>query len=261
MPEGHTIHLAARDQTKALGGQRVDVSSPQGRFAAGARLVDGTELRTVEAWGKHLFYRFADERTVHVHLGLFGKWWRHSPPPPETHRQVRLRLAGERAVFDLTGPTACDVVDPDGVDAILARLGPDPIRIDADPERVWARLSRRSGPVGVAIMDQSLIAGVGNVFRAEALYARRIHPQRPARTLEHDEWDALWATLVTMLRRGVRSRRIVTVPSDDPEVADGRTRYVYQQEHCARCGTPVRRWDLAGRWAYACERCQPPWTE
>ncbi|MDQ2727181.1 MAG: Fpg/Nei family DNA glycosylase [Actinomycetota bacterium] len=260
MPEGHTVHRAARDQARALAGHRVAVSSPQGRFAAGAELVDGTELRTVEAWGKHLFYRFAADRTVHVHLGLFGTWWRHSPPPPETHRQVRLRLAGAGAVFDLTGPTACDVLDPDGADAILARLGPDPIRADADPERAWVKLARRRGPIGVAIMDQSLVAGVGNVFRAEALYARRIHPLRPARSLDHDEWEALWGTLVAMLRRGVRTRRIVTVDPDDPDVADGRTRYVYKQECCARCATPIRRWDLAGRWAYACERCQPPWT-
>ncbi|MDQ6782568.1 MAG: Fpg/Nei family DNA glycosylase [Actinomycetota bacterium] len=261
MPEGHTIHRAARDHAKALAGQRVSVSSPQGRFAPGAGLVDGTELRAVDAWGKHLFYRFAGERTVHVHLGLFGKWWRHCPPPPETHRQVRLRLAGHDAVFDLTGPTACDLLDPSAVDAIVARLGPDPIRTDADPDLAWAKLSRRRGPVGVAIMDQSLIAGVGNVFRAEALYVQRIHPQRPALTLERDEWDALWATLVTMLRRGVRSQRIVTVNGDDPGVVDGRTRYVYKQEHCARCSTPIRRWDLAGRWAYACERCQPPWPD
>ena len=260
MPEGHTIHLAARDHTRALAGRRVAVSSPQGRFAAGAELVDATTLRTVEAWGKHLFYRFAAERTVHVHLGLFGKWWRHFPPPPDTHRQVRLRLAGTDDVFDLTGPTACDVLDPADVDAILARLGPDPIRADADPERAWAKLSRRRGPVGAAIMDQSLVAGVGNVFRAEALYVQRIHPERPARTLDRDEWDALWATLVTMLRGGVRSRRIVTVEVGDPEVTDGRTRYVYKQDRCARCATPIRRWDLAGRWAYACERCQPPWT-
>lgn len=260
MPEGHTIHRTARDQARALAGRRVAVSSPQGRFAAGAELVDGTELRTVEAWGKHLFYRFAAERTVHVHLGLFGTWWRHSPPAPQTHRQVRLRLTGDRAVFDLTGPTTCDVLDPGGVDAIIARLGPDPLRADADPERAWAKLSRRRGPVGVAIMDQSLVAGVGNVFRAEALYAQRIHPLRPARTLDHGEWDALWGTLVTMLRRGVRSRRIVTVDPDDPAVGDGRSRHVYKQENCARCGTPIRRWDLAGRWAYACERCQPPWA-
>ncbi len=172
-----------------------------------------------------------------------------------------MRLADDHVVFDLTGPTACSVVSPEGADDIMARLGPDPLRSDADPELAWVKLSRRRGPVGVAIMDQSLVAGVGNVFRAEALYVRGIHPQRPARTLDHDEWDALWATLVTMMRRGVRSRRIVTVDADDPRVDDGRTRHIYKQERCARCQTPVRRWELAGRWAYACERCQPPWTD
>ncbi|MCU4185078.1 hypothetical protein K6U06_11955 [Acidiferrimicrobium sp. IK] len=261
MPEGHTIHRIARDHTQAFQGHALGVTSPQGRFAKGAALLDGTVLEAIEAWGKHLFYHFAGERILHVHLGLYGKFWPFAPPAPETHHQVRVRLTGPDAGFDLTGPTACELLEPPEREAIVARLGPDPIRTDADGGRVVAKLARRRGPIGVAVMDQSVVAGVGNVYRAESLFVHGIHPSRPANTLGAAEWDPLWATLVRWLRAGVEERRIVTVDPDDASVRDGRTRYVYKQDSCARCGTGIRRWDLSGRWAYACERCQPPWAE
>ena len=260
MPEGHTIHRIARDQFAALGHHAVSVTSPQGRFAGGAALVDGTVLDGIDAWGKHLFYRFDGGGVIHVHLGLFGRFFAvDAAPAEEGLRQVRLRLVGPEGGFDLTGPTACELIDAPEVKAITDRLGPDPLRPGADPGRAWAKLSRRRTPIGVAIMDQSVVAGVGNVFRAESLYVHGIHPERPSETLERPEWDALWATLAKMLRAGLRSGRIVTVPRRDPAARDGRTRYVYRQEHCGRCSTAIRRWDLAGRWAYACETCQPLW--
>ncbi|MBO0691601.1 MAG: Fpg/Nei family DNA glycosylase [Acidimicrobiaceae bacterium] len=266
MPEGHTIHRIARDQFAALGHRPISVTSPQGRFAGGAALVDGAVLEGIDAWGKHLFYRFDGGHVIHVHLGLFGKFFADGVEGggsavggAATLRQVRLRLAGPEAAFDLTGPTACELIDAPEVKAITDRLGPDPLRPGADAGRAWAKLARRRTPIGVAIMDQSVVAGVGNVFRAESLFVQGIHPDRPSATLERAEWDALWATLVKMLRAGLRTGRIVTVPRRDPASRDGRTRYVYKQEHCARCAMPIRRWNLAGRWAYGCETCQPPW--
>jgi endonuclease VIII len=256
VPEGHTIHRIATDQTKTLARRPVRLSSPQGRFSAGAALLDTSVLTTIEAWGKHLFYRFEDDRILHIHLGLYGKFWPFVPPPAATHRQVRIRLVGEAHGYDLTGPTTCEVVGPGERAAVVARLGPDPLRRDADPSTVLARLRRRRGPLGVALMDQSVVAGVGNVYRAEALFVHGIHPERPSHTLTSEEWDQLWLTLVRMLRDGVRQRRIVTVRRD-PRVHDGRDRYVYKQDSCAYCGTAIRRWALAGRWAYACEHCQP----
>ena len=260
MPEGHTIHRIARDHLKALGGQVLRVSSPQGRFEAGAARLDGQRLEGTDAWGKHLFYDFEDGQSLHVHLGLYGKFWRHTGAGTPTHRQVRLRLDGDEVGFDLTGPTACEVMGPDEVKAVIARLGPDPIRKGTDGESVWPKIARRKGPIGVAVMDQTVVAGVGNVYRAETLFLHGLHPERPSRTLTHEDWTGLWDTTVRLMRAGVRARRIVTVDRNDPCIDDGRQRYVYKQDHCGRCGSPIRRWDLAGRWAYACEQCQPPWT-
>ena len=200
---------------------------------------------------------------MHVHLGLYGKVPVHDVPPPPPRATSRYRVVGSERAIDLIGAIACDLLTPDEVDALVARLGPDPIRRDADPDRAWAALQRRSIAIGRALMDQSVLAGIGNVYRAEVLFVHGLHPDVPAREVPRETWDSMWATLVEWLRRGVRQQRIVT--TDPVEIGKPRSRmrleesrYVYKQVSCRRCGSAVRRWDLAGRWAYACETCQPP---
>jgi endonuclease VIII len=261
MPEGHTLHRLARDHGTWYGGRRVAVSSPQGRFTAGAARLDGQVLVGTDAYGKHLFHHFEDGETVHVHLGLFGRFLDHGAPPPTPRDTVRYRVTGHGRTIDLVGATACALLGPDEVEAITARLGPDPLRDDADPELAWEALQRRSVGIGQALLDQRVLAGVGNVFRAEVLFAHGVHPELPARQLSRPRWDAMWDTLVGWLRRGVEEQRIVTVEVDGPgrrELIRERSTYVYRSASCGRCGGEVRRWDLAGRWAYACEACQPP---
>ncbi len=113
----------------------------------------------------------------------------------------------------------------------------------------------------MALLDQSLVAGIGNVYRAEILFAHGMHPERPAWSITSGEWDALWRTAVRMLRAGVRDRgEIITVDRRDFKVRDRRRTYVYGQRMCARCGSSIRKWDLLGRDAWACETCQPRWA-
>ena len=261
MPEGHTIHRAARKQREVLAGAPVQATSPQGRFADGAALLDGRVLRDIEAHGKHLLYRFDDDITMHVHLGLFGRFFTHPAEVPEPRGAIRLRLVGRDAAVDLRGPTACEVLDPDDELRLLARLGPDPLRPDADPDRAWHRISRSKREIGALVMDQSVMAGVGNVYRAEALHVLGIHPSREGRSLTRDEFDALWATVCRMLRDGERAGRIVTVSAADAgmpksRIPRGERTYVYRQRECRSCGAPVAMWDMAGRRAWACEECQ-----
>jgi endonuclease VIII len=261
VPEGHTIHRLARDHRAWFAGERVRVTSPQGRFDQGAALLDGATLERTDAYGKHLFHRYGGGHTVHVHLGLFGRFFTHEGPAPEPRDTVRYRVRGADRTIDLVGATACELLTPDEVDAIVARLGPDPIRRGADPERAWAALQRRTVPIGRALMDQAVVAGIGNVYRAEVLFVHGIHPEVPANEISWSRWESMWSTLVTWLRRGVRERRIVTV--DPEELGKPRRRitgdeatYVYRRESCLRCASRIRRFDLAGRWAYACETCQ-----
>jgi formamidopyrimidine-DNA glycosylase len=257
MPEGHVLHRMARDLA-ALAGQRVAASSPQGRFAAGAALVDGLRLEASEAYGKHLLERFEGGRTVHVHLGLAGRLVPAADPALAPMPQVRLRLAGDGAAWDLIAPSTCEVLDGAGVGTLLARLGPDPLRGDADPERAWARLRAGRGAIGAALLDQSVIAGVGNVFRAEALFACGLDPARPAASLTRPEFDRLWATTRAMMRHSFEAGRIVTFV--DPPAGDASRDgawNVYKRDDCLRCGAPVASWTLGGRTMYACPVDQP----
>jgi endonuclease VIII len=261
VPEGHTIHRLARDQQRDLGGRPVQASSPQGRFTDGAGRIDGTTLVRAEAWGKHLFHTFDSGEVLHVHLGLIGKFARRPSPPPDPVGEVRLRLEGEERTWDLSGPMLCRVTDPDGLDAVITSLGPDPLRSDADPRRFVDRVRRSRKAIGALLLDQDVIAGIGNVYRAEVLWALGIDPRRPGTAMSEDELLGVWRWLRDQLRAGVRRNRIVTV--DPAEPGQGRAELgredavqAYHRSTCRRCGGAIERFVVAGRRIDACPTCQ-----
>lgn len=270
MPEGHTIHRLARDLRADLGGEALRVTSAQQRAEATAARFDHHLLRRTEAWGKHLFLTFDSREVLHVHLGLIGKWFRRAPdvadgqlPAPTGTTRLRLeRAAGEPLAWDLIGPMLAAAITPKDKRAAMAKLGPDPLRPDADPEQAWARLQRSAKPVGLLLMEQDVVAGIGNVYRSELLNIVGIDPRRPGRAIQRDEFDALWAETVRQLKLGVRRNRIVTMATDElprplSKLRRGEGRYVYKQEHCGRCGTELDIYPLAGRTTWSCRRCQP----
>lgn len=282
MPEGHTLHRLAAELDAAFGGRPVALSSPQGRFAEEAAQLDGSVLEGAEAWGKHLFLDFGADRLVHIHLGLYGKFAVGAAaqvPPPVG--QVRLRMVaadpddadnpadagGAFAYADLRGATACELITTAGRDAILERIGPDPLRADADPERAWRRIHRSRTPIAALLMDQKVLAGVGNVYRAEVLFRHRVDPYRPGQALSRRKFNAMWADLVGLMAEGVRTGRIDTVrPEHTPEAMGRAPRvddhggevYVYRRhaQPCLVCGTRVRAAELVGRNLFWCSRCQ-----
>ena len=271
MPEGHTIHRIARDHGRLLAGRTVEVSSPQGRFAADAERVDGAVLERIEPYGKHLFYRWSTGEVGHVHLGLFGKFRvQRTAEPPEPVGQVRMRLQtapgadrAEYVTIDLAGPTACTIDSPSVRKEILARLGPDPIRRGSKPDEMIERIQRSTRGVGDLLMDQSVVAGIGNVYRAEALFVTGMHPLRPGTACDRTELEALWATAQGMLRQGVKDNRIVTVSREDlgvaPNARIGRAEatYAYKRDRCLLCGDEIRRIQIANRTCYYCPTHQP----
>lgn len=259
MPEGHTIHRLARDHTRDLAGQPLAASSPQGRATATAAALDGATIERVEAHGKHLLYRWSTGDTLHVHLGLYGTFRRLASPPPVARGALRLRLEGEPWSADLRGPIACELLDPAREQGLRDRLGPDPLRRDGDPERFAANLRRRRIPIGAALMDQSVIAGIGNVYRAELLLLEGIDPRRPARELSPEQMGALWDTATRLLTAGVKANRIVTVPRRPGRrgrVPRREAVHVYRRETCILCDGPVERYELAARTMYSCPTCQ-----
>ncbi|GAA2754094.1 Fpg/Nei family DNA glycosylase [Amnibacterium kyonggiense] len=323
MPEGHSIHRIALQFRRNFVGHRVAASSPQGRFAAGAAELDGREIVASTAVGKHLLLGFEGDRTLHVHLGLYGAWdfagevsadptftsangrmgqtnqrgtflddttglrpgaleeapaallavsaegpaernlkvdalpedslgsigaprrtrLRMSesdrevgdeqegefPPPPVG--QVRLRLLTETAVADLRGPTACEVFDPQQVEKLLAKIGPDPMH-DASKQaedRFVARVRKSATPIGLQLMDQSVVAGIGNIYRAELLFRARLNPHAPGKTIPEAALRRLWKDWAHLLAIGVETGQMMT--RDDLKTEDDYRRAMASREH------------------------------
>ncbi|AMM33011.1 Formamidopyrimidine-DNA glycosylase [Sinomonas atrocyanea] len=304
MPEGHSIHRLARQFGDVFVGERLAVSSPQGRFAPGAALLDGRVLQGASAHGKQLFLRFEGGMVLRVHLGLYGAWefggdatfrgassigaprrvgeretaddaarqQGAAPPPPRG--AVRARLVSEHGWADLRGASACVVETEDEARAVQARLGPDPLggltagepraSGDEDAAEFARRIARRRTPVARLLMDQEVVAGIGNVYRAELLFRARLDPFTPGTSVGRQRALSLWADAVAAMAEGVRHGRIVTTdprlwpagPRDLPAPEDAH--YVYRRHGlpCRACGTAVTMAEEAGRKLYWCRVCQ-----
>ncbi|MCL4109491.1 UNVERIFIED_CONTAM: hypothetical protein GTU68_024388 [Idotea baltica] len=261
MPEGHTIHRIARDHTRDFVGQKIKTYSPQGRFRDEAKKINGRCLESIDAWGKHLLYRMQGKHRLHIHLGLYGKFRSQTLPVAEPVGAVRLRAIGDNKAFDLNGPNTCELIDDARWAQITRRLGADPLRKDANVDAAWSRISRSRAAIATLLLNQSVIAGVGNVYRAEALHLLKIHPERPGKDLSRDDFDAMWKLLVKLLKTGVKYNRIII--SDPNDIGKSRSRMnrqeallVYKHEFCRRCDSPIESWSVGSRTIYACTTCQ-----
>ena len=247
-------------------------------MAAGAALLDGRVLERAEAQGKQMFLRFSGDHWLRVHLGLYGMWRFAGPGlagygrrtkrdggeewPPAPRGQVRLRLLAGRRLADLSGPTACEILDPAQKLAVQAVVGDDPLRPDAEPARAVAKLRASRSAVGLLLMRQDIIAGVGNIFRAELLFRARIEPHKPGRSLTEAQARGLWDDFAGLLPLCVADGRIVTTRPEHRRagrgVRRGEASYVAHRagKPCRVCGDPVLKEDMAGRTLYWCATCQ-----
>ncbi|TDT34024.1 Fpg/Nei family DNA glycosylase [Naumannella halotolerans] len=265
MPEGHTLRRLAQDLNAVFAGTRPRISSPQGRFADSAALVDGQPWAGADSYGKHLFLGFGDrsELVIHIHLGLIGSLRFDQP----LAAPARLRIEVDEHFAELRGPQTCALITPAELVAVVARLGPDPLRADADPEIAWQRIHRSGKSIAALLMDQSVIAGIGNVYRAEVLFRNRINPFTAGSRLKRTSWLAIWSDLVQLMPLGVRDNRIDTVRPEhtpeamgrDPRVDDhGGEVYVYRRNDlpCLVCGSRIRTKVVEGRNLFWCGNCQ-----
>lgn len=261
MPEGNTLHRLAREHNRDLSGRRVRVSSPHGHFAIPARRLNGRLFEHAEARGKHLFHHWQGDLIVHVHLGMFGWFYRRDNPAPKPRPTVRMRLTTPDVTHDLIGPPTLELITAEKRRQILERLGPDPLSPHNEINRFREALVASDAPIAHALLDQRMVSGVGNIYRAEALYLTGIHPLRKSGSLTETEQVLLWQTLRALMRRGVRQGTTATVALADLEPGEKRSGggafYVYQRDRCRRCGRNVRRFPLSGRTMYACAGCQP----
>ncbi|CAG7843888.1 Endonuclease 8 1 [Pseudoclavibacter triregionum] len=186
--------------------------------------------------------------------------------PPEPIGQVRLRLLTEATCADLRGPTACEVLDEQQVDRQIAKLGPDPLvhRGRAPEERFVSTVTSKRTPIGILLMDQSVVAGIGNVYRAELLYRAGIDPHRPGTSITTDEARALWADWKKLLKIGVEVGQMMTIDGlrGQRKLDALRNRedrhWVYGRagEPCRVCGTAIALETMQARKLYWCPGCQ-----
>jgi len=265
MPEGHTIHRLARDQAKTLVGRTLSVTSPQGRFATGAQMLDGRKLLSIDAHGKHLLYDF-DDMFLHVHLGLFGKYKSQSHDGesslPEPRGAVRVRFVSNSHVVDLNGPNQCEVLELQERHDLIGRLGPDPLRQESDWLLAWERVKSSRSTIGQLIMDQSVMAGVGNIYRTELLFRARLSPATLGKNVLRSTFKKLWLDAAALLAIGVKYNRIITVDLDKTDKPATRLRYgertlIFGKAQCPYCNGPVTRFEIANRRAFRCDTCQP----
>jgi endonuclease VIII len=258
MPEGHTIHRAARDQRTMLEGKALSVASPQGRFYEGAARLDGATCISVEAFGKHLIYQFKNELALHIHLGLFGRFRTAKLPASEPRGEVRVRMVSDTHVVDINGPNTCEVLDPAEVAALTKRIGPDVLRKDADPELAFSRIAKSKVAIGQLLMDQSVIGGIGNIYRTEILWRQNLHPLTPGKQISRTIFDRLWSDAAHLLEIGVKKNAIITVDG----IKKSRSKYgervnIFDKPICPACNGKITKLEIATRRAFACETCQP----
>ena len=167
------------------------------------------------------------------------------------------------AWVELRGPTDCTVWTTAQWDALRERLGPDPLDGDA-PEKAYERIAKSKKAIGQLLMEQEVIAGIGNIYRAELLFRARVSPFRPGNEVPEQVLYGLWKDALELMPRAMVDRRIVTTRAKDRPHPRGKAQrdevhYVYRRhgQPCFVCGTSIRRVDMVGRTLYWCPTCQP----
>jgi endonuclease-8 len=262
MPEGNEIHRFAEQHAAAFAGKRVRVDSPNGGFAD-AEVLNGRKLLRVDAVGKHLGYNFGRDLILHIHLGMYGDFHQGRMPFPPVKGALRLRIYTKTDWIELRGGTDTSIFTQAKWESLLKRLGPDPLIPGSDPKPAFEKIAKRNTSIGALLMDQSVIAGIGNIYRAELLYRAKIHPLRPGKDVDPGMLKSIWRDAVKLLGEGVKNTRYVTtLAKDRPHkrgpVHEDEEHYVYRRhgKPCFVCGTKIERADLAGRTVYWCPNCQ-----
>jgi formamidopyrimidine-DNA glycosylase len=280
MPEGHVVHVDARRFAGRMVGRTVHAASPQGRFADGAAALDGRTMTAVEAYGKNLFLRFSVPRGasgerakpwLHVHLGLIGGWRWFAGDGTQTHGSPlrgadgtnrRLVLAAGRRSDAVSagrrGAITCTLLDDAAMNHVVGRLGPDPLRDDADPAEGFRRLRRSNAPLGTLLLRQDVVAGAGLIWRCEAPFLASVAPQRPGRAVGQREWSTLWEHLARIMAAAVErgGTEVTTGPTTGRETSPF---YLFRREGrpCLVCGTTILAEPMGGRAVWWCPACQP----
>ncbi len=263
MAEGHAVLYWARRLRSLVGEPLVAVQAPR-RWASRADALAGARVAEVGTRGKHLLIRLSEGTTIHCHALMVGGWQFGHPgmdlDKPEERVRLRLRTARHEAVF-FNGPVV-EFLTPEEREAHpkLNALGPDLLSPSFDREEVWRRMGREpERELGDTLLDQTIVAGIGNIYKSEGLFLVGIEPRRPVGAVSREEVETLWDTLIPlMLEASEKDGRATTLPREFR--TRDRRHWVYRHagKPCLRCGTRIRsvRQGELGRRSYYCPGCQ-----
>lgn len=266
------VHLGMYGAWDFAGAILVDptIASANGRMGQTNQRGTALEDAIYDTAGENSLSSIGAPRRTRVHVRMSeqttgladdGEQW-----PPPVVGQVRLRLLTDLTCADLRGPTACALQTPEEMLATVAKLGPDPLVGDvAEGEERFVRAVRRKPtPIALLLMDQSVVAGIGNVYRAEMLYRARLNPHTPGRDVPEELVRELWRDWVKLLAIGVETGQMMTMDDLDPDQyraamahRDDR-HWVYHRAGlpCRVCGTEIVLEEIGARKLYWCPRCQ-----
>lgn len=261
MPEGDSIRRLADTMDENFSGEEVMISTPRGAYPEIVERLSGRNLLEADAVGKNLFLKFPDDEWVHIHLGLFGKvrfgntiidntggvtTVKNASLPAS---RTDLQISTEKKSVSFSSLMRCDLINSEERKVVLERLGPDPLSRNMGEEEREAfikNFSKSRKAVADALLDQSLVAGVGNILRAEILHNLGMYPFRRSDEFSEEELNQLWDEVVRMMKKSVKDGRI---PIKIYRRGSSRRR-------CPDCGELVKKERFRGRTLHHCETCQ-----
>jgi formamidopyrimidine-DNA glycosylase len=225
-----------------------------------SRLV-GQAIKGLERRGKYLVFRLCDGEALILHLRMSGSLLLRSPSDADGFVRTVFHLDnGQELRFSDVRKMGVMWLVKDEKD-VIGKLGPEPFDLSFTPEAMAQHLSQRSAPIKSVLMDQSFVAGLGNIYADEALFEARIHPGRRAKELSYQEVERLHQAIRSVLEQAIANRGTSISNYVDPAGRPGSNQYSlrlprHAGEPCTVCHTYIERLRLGGRSAYFCPRCQ-----
>lgn len=259
MPEGDTIHRSAMRLRPVMTGATVADAVDNGQFFDSMPLI-GAKFTAVEARGKHLLMHLVDGRVIHSHMGMTGSWRLHPPSRlwPRAAIALKLHSGAYSAIAACSTPKTLEILSATQYrrHPMLQRLGPDLLTSPLDALEVVDRFRIHDrSTIGEAVLNQTIVSGVGNVYKSEVLFLERINPFVPVSAMSDETIMALTQQARSLLRKNVLGHRRQTRMR-----SDGQRLWVYRRngKPCFSCTTTIRmrRQGDLGRSTYWCPSCQ-----
>ena len=268
MPELPEVETVKNDLLPVVVGQRItDVTLFWDGMVRGPsveefrRLLVGQQITGLTRRAKYLLFQLGSGDTLVIHLKMSGALLLQTPDDLGKYIRAVIHLEGDRKIYFRDPRKFARMTVVHDVASIVDKLGPEPLEPSFTAATLSKLLGRRKGPIKAVLLDQGLIAGLGNMYADEALFAARIGPLRPANSLTEPELRHLHRAIREVLRLGITNKGASEVTYFRPSGDMGKAFEDFKVAHrrdaaCPRCGTPIQRIRLRGRGTYFCPHCQ-----